>query len=927
MAALPQPSSLAARRDARPLPFLKTSFDDDALLEINSPRFPRASKSTTNLKPPSRRPSQHQTEPTDSLKSPSLKKARTKSNLFHLFSKPKVERAPGYNEPGMSPPTPGRHAPNFSRPSLADRRPSAGRASSSRDKPYKLYKTHAQNSTQSTIMLATPRLPSRGRDASSTNDSGALNSSSKPLSSVSPSSTSFHPPLLSQALPQAILYAELEDPNRHTLRLSRPKRKDRSPSGYGESRPHKFQPVKHGRRRPSIQKSVSSMNSKDGSTGDVAQKRYVYILAASGHVLQYSGEGSAERPPEKVLKLGPESVAYASDAIPGKHWVIQILQVASDDELNPFTAERSFFGRLLPTSRAKKKATRSMLLVLESPADMNKWMLSIRQEIQKLRHGCSGPSAPSRKAQANKEAAKAQQKSHRVLTMTRTATPCNVSIPPSPLKSQPSGPSVPTSPSFPDSGYISSGTTLTCDMSSTRSSRYQGHAKAPSEIQKVANVPPDASLRGQAQQRYSSSEYGDGDGDATTTAIPLQPPNTAIPPLTPSTPNVNIQLADSPDQLHPSPEQRRLSMDSRKEFSEQSFYIPMAAPMTAVFPHIEEQRGNDLPVPGSPTRQESLASPASSSPAKFPINRSPSLRQSKPVPSLWTFKEADEDEPQQSARFAKPVSDEPTDDLVKRPPLGSTGNAFAINPALMSKHTPTQGSSTSLPLRKPSLLPMTLQPVNEDPTQQQPEKKRTSIRSRAPLPLQIASSAGPSNRTSLRLRDSIFADLGLAIQNIPVASPTSDRNSALQKLTNSQPPSKASPAPSPAHSPTIPVSFDRALRRPPSITVNTGVAPSFLATPRRSSAQGISPASAPAGPVGKTPTPTGATRAFRGRDSVLVPVVRPPIRGERKASNRQSYRIGGPPMSNPPAAPLPPTPPNAQASAASAASAAAVVGH
>lgn len=47
--------------------------------------------------------------------------------------------------------------------------------------------------------------------------------------------------------------------------------------------------------------------------------RKIFILVTSGYLLQYASAGSFDRVPEKMMKLGKDSVAFASDAIPGKH--------------------------------------------------------------------------------------------------------------------------------------------------------------------------------------------------------------------------------------------------------------------------------------------------------------------------------------------------------------------------------------------------------------------------------------------------------------------------------------------------------------------------------------------------------------------------------------------------------------------------------
>src|SRR5690606_3098351 len=45
----------------------------------------------------------------------------------------------------------------------------------------------------------------------------------------------------------------------------------------------------------------------------------IYVLVTSGYLLQYAGEGSFDRLPERMLHLGKDSAAFASDVIPGRH--------------------------------------------------------------------------------------------------------------------------------------------------------------------------------------------------------------------------------------------------------------------------------------------------------------------------------------------------------------------------------------------------------------------------------------------------------------------------------------------------------------------------------------------------------------------------------------------------------------------------------
>ena len=109
----------------------------------------------------------------------------------------------------------------------------------------------------------------------------------------------------------------------------------------------------------------------------------IYMLTTSGYLLQYASEGGSNRLPEKTMQLWKESVAFASDAIPGKHWVLQISQTP-DVESNVFTdVPRSIFGKLAPREQIDETPN-SFLLVLNSPQEMESWLAAVRNEIQAL---------------------------------------------------------------------------------------------------------------------------------------------------------------------------------------------------------------------------------------------------------------------------------------------------------------------------------------------------------------------------------------------------------------------------------------------------------------------------------------------------------------------------------------------------------------
>jgi len=100
------------------------------------------------------------------------------------------------------------------------------------------------------------------------------------------------------------------------------------------------------------------------SKADWTQK--IFVLVTSGYLLQYAGDGSFDRLPEKMMQLGKDSVAFASDVIPGKHWVLQISQ-AMDADGTPAADSRSLLSRLAFRGADYRRTATSLLLVFNSP--------------------------------------------------------------------------------------------------------------------------------------------------------------------------------------------------------------------------------------------------------------------------------------------------------------------------------------------------------------------------------------------------------------------------------------------------------------------------------------------------------------------------------------------------------------------------------
>jgi hypothetical protein len=198
-------------------------------------------------------------------------------------------------------------------------------------------------------------------------------------------STAWDPPPLFQAYPQAIKHAQLSASTLSAdtiLRISNHKQsnvlRDEIAQGrMGGAGENTTAGRKATKPKPKHRRQISGSLSK----ADWTQK--IFVLVTSGYLLQYSGDGSFDRLPEKMMQLGKDSVAFASDVIPGKHWVLQISQ-AMDADGTPAADSRSFLSRLAFRGADYRRTATSLLLVFNSPEDMDSWLAVVRREIEAL---------------------------------------------------------------------------------------------------------------------------------------------------------------------------------------------------------------------------------------------------------------------------------------------------------------------------------------------------------------------------------------------------------------------------------------------------------------------------------------------------------------------------------------------------------------
>ncbi|KAI0529838.1 hypothetical protein GGR58DRAFT_509122 [Xylaria digitata] len=223
----------------------------------------------------------------------------------------------------------------------------------SRSTPTDLLSPYSPRSNTSTDRLP-PTVPLRGRVAAAP----------------------WNPPPLFQVYPQAVKHATLPACNIPIEVLAR----------YSETRSSRFT------QESGIRNTEHGNDFSLRSKGDTLKKKQrlpglrnssewtskIFVLVTSGYLLQYAAEGTFNRVPEKILQLTATSAAYASDLIPGRHWVLQVAST-TDAEGNIFMSPKSRRPKL---SIRDSKYISNMLLIFENPESMDDWLVILRREIE-----------------------------------------------------------------------------------------------------------------------------------------------------------------------------------------------------------------------------------------------------------------------------------------------------------------------------------------------------------------------------------------------------------------------------------------------------------------------------------------------------------------------------------------------------------------
>ncbi|QSZ34044.1 hypothetical protein DSL72_005624 [Monilinia vaccinii-corymbosi] len=204
---------------------------------------------------------------------------------------------------------------------------------------------------------------------------------SKPEPKTSPNTSVFDPPPLFQSYSQSMKHARLSASTLSAdaiIRMSNHKRDTRLRDEIAQTTATGLDQGKEDGKT-----TTNHKRQKSGSISNSDWTEKIFVLVSSGYLLQYTGEGNFDRLPEKMVQLGKESVAFASDVIPGKHWVLQVSQSMNPDGV-PTSDSRSLLSRLAFRSPDYRRNATSLLLVLDSAEEMDSWIAVLRKEIEKL---------------------------------------------------------------------------------------------------------------------------------------------------------------------------------------------------------------------------------------------------------------------------------------------------------------------------------------------------------------------------------------------------------------------------------------------------------------------------------------------------------------------------------------------------------------
>lgn len=209
-------------------------------------------------------------------------------------------------------------------------------------------------------------------------------------------SPAWDPPPLFQAYPQSLKHAILDASCLSTDVILRKSsyRDARSLDDSTKAEPVDTQSVgailkkaKEGSNKHA-RKLSASINSSGWTT-------HLFVLLDSGYLIQYAGSGPDDRLPEKMMQLQRDTVAFASDAIPGRHWVLQVSQAAGEDAVMVSERSKGLWARIGLHNAETRRTAHNFLMVFDNPEDLDSWLTTIRRQVEVLGSRQHRPKTPA----------------------------------------------------------------------------------------------------------------------------------------------------------------------------------------------------------------------------------------------------------------------------------------------------------------------------------------------------------------------------------------------------------------------------------------------------------------------------------------------------------------------------------------------------
>ena len=196
---------------------------------------------------------------------------------------------------------------------------------------------------------------------------------------------SWDPPELFKAYPQSIKHARLRAPTSQVKTILQLHEHMRTTSLEQDTAQNgALDPVKSDGARKKREKDKMFKYPMSEMISNAGWVNKVYLLATSGYLLEYTGDGVFDRLPEKVMPLGRASAAFASDAIPGEHWVLQVSRIANEDGVLSRDGSKPMFKKWGFGNDLMRRTTSNYLIIFDNPEDMDSWLVAIRKQIEAL---------------------------------------------------------------------------------------------------------------------------------------------------------------------------------------------------------------------------------------------------------------------------------------------------------------------------------------------------------------------------------------------------------------------------------------------------------------------------------------------------------------------------------------------------------------